>query len=116
MLHLFSPQYYNDDGVWLRLNVESIMKYCSKSHFEAWCLQYNQHLGKTLLFPVDELKNNVKSVVKEVILRKRTDVEEYVLIINKHFPFFTLEYLSYSSEHLVVLVKGKLRLSMGERT
>ncbi|XP_043461333.1 E3 ubiquitin-protein ligase MYCBP2 isoform X1 [Leptopilina heterotoma] len=73
---VFIDEYYNDDGVWLRLNAESIMKYCSKSHFEAWCLQYNQHLGKTLLFPVDEVKSNVKSVVKDDMFRKRSEIEE----------------------------------------
>lgn len=71
------------------------MKYCSKSHFEAWCLQYNQHLGKTLLFPVDEAKSNVKPIVKDDVFRKRSEIEEYVtiVIINELFPvFFALEY------------------------
>ncbi|RZF32318.1 hypothetical protein LSTR_LSTR001782 [Laodelphax striatellus] len=47
----FIDEIHNDDGVWLRLNAESTRQYCSGSHAEAWCLQYNQHLGRTLLLP-----------------------------------------------------------------
>lgn len=65
----------NDDGVWLRLNSETIKKYCNSSHPEAWCLGYNQHLGKTLLLPVAEPKNNAEQS-KETSLRKRTEASE----------------------------------------
>lgn len=51
------PQVHNDDGVWVRLNVESIGKWCSNGYTEGWALQYNQHLGKTLLVPVEEPKS-----------------------------------------------------------
>lgn len=75
-------QIHNDDGVWLRLNAETIKEYCNSSHLEAWCLQYNQHLGKTLLLPVEEPKSILDQVIKETILRKRPDTsEEYVKII-----------------------------------
>ena len=45
---------------------------------EAWCLQYNQHLGKTLLLPVEEPKSILEHGTKEKILRKRLEIEEYV--------------------------------------
>lgn len=32
---------------------------------EAWCLQYNQHLVKTLLLPVEEPKTILEQVIKE---------------------------------------------------
>lgn len=52
----FIDELENDDGTWLRLSTESIREHCSPNWFpaEAWCLQYNQHLDKTLLFPVIE--------------------------------------------------------------
>ncbi|KMQ98404.1 putative e3 ubiquitin-protein ligase mycbp2-like protein [Lasius niger] len=69
----FVDEIHNDDGVWLRLNAETIKEYCNSSHHEAWCLQYNQHLGKTLLLPVEEPKSILDQVIKETILRKRPD-------------------------------------------
>jgi len=75
----FLDQIHNDDGVWLRLNAETIKEYCNSSHLEAWCLQYNQHLGKTLLLPVEEPKSILDQVIKETIQRKRPDTsDEYV--------------------------------------
>jgi len=43
-------------------------------------LQYNQHLGKTLLLPVEEPKSILDQVIKETILRKRPEnaSDEYV--------------------------------------
>ncbi|XP_015429888.1 PREDICTED: E3 ubiquitin-protein ligase MYCBP2-like [Dufourea novaeangliae] len=70
----FIDEIHNDDGVWLRLNADTIKQYCSSSHLEAWCLQYNQHLGKTLLLPVEEPKSILDQVIKETILRKRPEV------------------------------------------
>ncbi|XP_026302017.1 E3 ubiquitin-protein ligase MYCBP2 isoform X8 [Apis mellifera] len=70
----FIDEIHNDDGVWLRLNAETIKEYCSSSHLEAWCLQYNQHLGKTLLLPVEEPKSILDQVIKETILRKRPEI------------------------------------------
>lgn len=32
--------------------MESVKEWCYSHYSEAWCLQFNQHLGKTLLFPV----------------------------------------------------------------
>lgn len=38
------------------MSTDSIRKYCSSAWYpsEAWCLQYNQHLEKRLLFPLIE--------------------------------------------------------------
>jgi E3 ubiquitin-protein ligase MYCBP2 len=68
-LHLCC-QIHNDDGVWLRLSGDSIRQLCSTGHPEAWCLQYNQHLGKTLLLPVEEPKTILDEVIRETILKK----------------------------------------------
>lgn len=52
----FIDEIENDDGVWLRLSTESIRQHCTMGWYptEAWCLQYNQHFGRTLLHPVAE--------------------------------------------------------------
>lgn len=78
-------QVHNDDGVWLRLSSESMLEWCNSGSAaasagnmclpEAWCLQYNQHLGKTLLAPVEEPKSIVDEMVKEAIARK---LPEYI--------------------------------------
>ena len=79
-MKFFLSKIHNDDGVWLRLNVETIAKYCSSGHLEAWCLQYNQHLGKTLLMPVEEPKTSTYQLTKETIEKKKAELnEEYVL-------------------------------------
>ncbi|KAG8222416.1 hypothetical protein J437_LFUL004875 [Ladona fulva] len=36
---------------------------------EAWCLQYNQHLGRTLLVPTEEPKSLLDEVLRTTILR-----------------------------------------------
>ena len=71
---MISPwQIHNDDGVWLRLSQDSIKKWCGpliNGHNEAWAVQYNQHLGKTLLVPVEEPKSILDEIIKETILRR----------------------------------------------
>ncbi|XP_077518796.1 MYC binding protein highwire isoform X2 [Amblyomma americanum] len=52
----FVDELHNDDGVWVRLSPETIKTYCQNGYSEAWCLQYNQHIGKTLLVPFEESK------------------------------------------------------------
>lgn len=56
----------------MRLSPESIKKWCKtpNGYTEAWTLQYNQHLGKTLLVPVDEPKSILDEIIKETILRR----------------------------------------------
>ncbi|XP_018102757.1 E3 ubiquitin-protein ligase MYCBP2 isoform X7 [Xenopus laevis] len=53
----FVDEIHNDDGVWLRLNDETVKKYVPNmnGYNEAWCLSFNQHLGKSLLAPVDNI-------------------------------------------------------------
>ncbi|KAF6200677.1 hypothetical protein GE061_005120 [Apolygus lucorum] len=60
----FIDEIHNDDGVWLRLNQDTIRQYCDAAYAEAWCLQFNQHLGKTLLLPVQEPKSIIESATR----------------------------------------------------
>ncbi|XP_063160580.1 E3 ubiquitin-protein ligase MYCBP2 isoform X6 [Candoia aspera] len=55
----FIDEIHNDDGVWLRLNEETIRKYVPNlnGYTEAWCLSFNQHLSKSLLVPIDSIFN-----------------------------------------------------------
>lgn len=52
----FVDEQENDDGVWVRLSTESIRQHTSSIigwyPTEAWCLQYNRHLDRTLLHPI----------------------------------------------------------------
>nr|CAD7453704.1 unnamed protein product [Timema tahoe] len=70
----FVDEIHNDDGVWLRLSQDTIHQYCCNGYSEAWCLQYNQHLGKTLLLPVEEPRSILDQVIKETILRKLPEI------------------------------------------
>ncbi|MEQ2184435.1 hypothetical protein GOODEAATRI_007970, partial [Goodea atripinnis] len=51
----FIDEIHNDDGIWLRLNDETVKKYVPNmnGYTEAWCLSFNQHLGRNLLVPAD---------------------------------------------------------------
>ncbi|XP_061486029.1 E3 ubiquitin-protein ligase MYCBP2 isoform X9 [Rhineura floridana] len=64
----FIDEIHNDDGVWLRLNDETIRKYVPNmnGYTEAWCLSFNQHLGKSLLVPVDESRSNTDDFFKDL--------------------------------------------------
>ncbi|XP_053677390.1 E3 ubiquitin-protein ligase highwire [Anopheles nili] len=68
----YGDELENDDGVWVRLTAESIREHCPASWFpvEAWCLQYNQHLGKTLLHPIVDASST------KVLLEHTTAKEE----------------------------------------
>jgi E3 ubiquitin-protein ligase MYCBP2 len=52
----FIDEVENSDGVWVKLSTDSIRKYCSSSWYpsEAWCLSYNKHFDKRLLFSLIE--------------------------------------------------------------
>lgn len=52
----FIDEVQNDDGTWIRLSTESIRQHVVTTWFptEAWCLQFNAHLNRTLLFPVHD--------------------------------------------------------------
>lgn len=47
-------QVLNGDGVWVRLSSESANHLCTTGETDAWCLQYNTHVGRSLLFPDEE--------------------------------------------------------------
>jgi len=55
----FIEELCNDDGTWLRLSQSSVKEWCCSEYSEAWCLQYNQHTGKTLLFPIKSTENKI---------------------------------------------------------
>lgn len=60
----FIDEVENSDGIWVKLSTDSIRKYCSSSWYpsEAWCLAYNKHFDKRLLFSLIE-SNSETSVV-----------------------------------------------------
>ncbi|XP_031752933.1 E3 ubiquitin-protein ligase MYCBP2 isoform X7 [Xenopus tropicalis] len=68
----FVDEIHNDDGVWLRLNDETVKKYVHNmnGYNEAWCLSFNQHLGKSLLAPVDE-----QACISDEVLKARCSQE-----------------------------------------
>lgn len=55
----------NDDGLWVRLSTESIRQHCQPGWypFEAWALQFNQHVDKTLLYPVHSSRANSENLM-----------------------------------------------------
>ncbi|XP_043104383.1 E3 ubiquitin-protein ligase MYCBP2 isoform X14 [Puntigrus tetrazona] len=71
----FIDEIHNDDGVWLRLNDETVKKYVPNmnGYTEAWCLSFNQHLGRSLLVPVDEGRSNLDDYGKETSGRPSHD-------------------------------------------
>jgi len=50
----------NADGVWVRLAPDAMVKMGVAHHVEGWCLQYNNHLEKTLLVPVADGEEEAK--------------------------------------------------------
>ena len=56
----FIHEVQNEDGVWVRLTNESLMKYCSPgsdpyhSNTEGYALSFNQHVGQVLLSPLTQ--------------------------------------------------------------
>ncbi|TRY68163.1 hypothetical protein DNTS_006161 [Danionella cerebrum] len=81
-LLLVSPQIHNDDGVWLRLNDETVKKYVPSmnGHTEAWCLSFNQHLGRSLLVPINEGRSSLDESGKELNSRPSHESHERDLI------------------------------------
>ncbi|KAJ8666980.1 hypothetical protein QAD02_008642 [Eretmocerus hayati] len=68
---VFCDEIHNDDGVWLRLNVDTVAKYCHSGHLEAWCLQYHQPLRKKLLRPMEEPKSSAHQSSKDSLGHKK---------------------------------------------
>ncbi|KAJ8404609.1 hypothetical protein AAFF_G00334720 [Aldrovandia affinis] len=64
----FIDEIHNDDGVWLRLNDDTVKKCVPNmnGYTEAWCLSFNQHLGRSLLVPDDEARMHADDYFKEV--------------------------------------------------
>ena len=58
----FIDERENDDGTWVRLSPENIKKYCSLVQTslpnEAWCLQFNQHIGRPLLVAIENIQDS----------------------------------------------------------
>ncbi|KAL1517027.1 hypothetical protein ABEB36_000847, partial [Hypothenemus hampei] len=73
---VFIDEVHNDDGIWLRLSADTIRQYCNPQIIEAWCLQYHQHLGKTLLLPVEEPKTILEQVLTDTIMRKLPEIQD----------------------------------------
>ncbi|XP_064883646.1 E3 ubiquitin-protein ligase MYCBP2 isoform X5 [Oncorhynchus nerka] len=71
----FIDEIHNDDGVWLRLNDETVKKYVPNMnrYTEAWCLSFNQHMGRSLLVPA----NVINTEGTWVQLDKNSVVEFY---------------------------------------
>ncbi|XP_032812561.2 E3 ubiquitin-protein ligase MYCBP2 isoform X3 [Petromyzon marinus] len=72
----FIDEVHNDDGVWLRLSDEMVRKYVSNvnGNPEAWCLSFNQHLGRNLLAPLEEPKSIYEGLLKEAVGRRLSEV------------------------------------------
>uniref|UniRef100_A0A8C8JY02 RCR-type E3 ubiquitin transferase n=1 Tax=Oncorhynchus tshawytscha TaxID=74940 RepID=A0A8C8JY02_ONCTS len=64
----FIDEIHNDDGVWLRLNDETVKKYVPNMnrYTEAWCLSFNQHMGRSLLVPADVMSFNASQGVRDI--------------------------------------------------
>ncbi|KAJ3592162.1 hypothetical protein NHX12_007291, partial [Muraenolepis orangiensis] len=60
----FIDEIHNDDGVWLRLADDTVKNYVPSmnGYTEAWCLSFNQHLGRSLLLPADSVLNASQGV------------------------------------------------------
>ena len=71
VLHRRHVQICNDDGTWLRLSMESVKECCYNQFSEAWCMQYNQHLGRTLLFPISNPEAGSSEEVAEAAKVKK---------------------------------------------
>ncbi|CAB1328281.1 unnamed protein product, partial [Coregonus sp. 'balchen'] len=73
----FIDEIHNDDGVWLRLNDETVKKYVPNmnGYTEAWCLSFNQHVGRSLLVPANEARGQSEQSVKEVSSSGRPSYE-----------------------------------------
>lgn len=77
----FTMEVHNEDGIWVKLNDPSVKAFCDSLaqtknlRTEGWCLQYNQHVGKTLLFPIEgpkQLPDSSHTKVQHAV-RKMTE-------------------------------------------
>uniref|UniRef100_UPI00358FE14E E3 ubiquitin-protein ligase MYCBP2-like isoform X1 n=1 Tax=Myxine glutinosa TaxID=7769 RepID=UPI00358FE14E len=72
----YVDEVHNDDGVWLRLSEETARRWimCVNGNPEAWCLSFNQHLGRNLLAPLEEPKSIYDGLMKEAVGRRLAEV------------------------------------------
>lgn len=83
----FIDEVVNDDGKWVRLSTESIRQHVVTTWFptEAWCLQFNSHLDRTLLFPVnDPVHDYGEEDATEEVHNQTRPVDEVVLVQPDH--------------------------------
>lgn len=100
----FIDEIENDDGVWVRLSTESIRQHCNSGWYptEAWCLQFNQHLGRTLLHPIEETilqTTDEKKPVENDVEKVSQQLQDFTIIdevIKKTFNNFVCPSLAFS--------------------
>lgn len=70
---MFIDEIENDDGFWVRLSTESIRQHCTSGWYpmEAWCLQFNQHTARTLLYPVIEPQTATTTKITKAVDKMR---------------------------------------------
>jgi E3 ubiquitin-protein ligase MYCBP2 len=49
------------------LCAESLKDWCHNGYTDGWVLQYNQHLGKTLLVPLEEPKSIMSEILSDTV-------------------------------------------------
>uniref|UniRef100_A0A8C9U137 RCR-type E3 ubiquitin transferase n=1 Tax=Scleropages formosus TaxID=113540 RepID=A0A8C9U137_SCLFO len=84
----FTDEIHNDDGVWLRLSEETLKMYVPNVSgcTEAWCLSYNQRLGRSLLVLDDVSKvdsDHVAGMWQDSYV-PRQDFAETEMVSNLH--------------------------------
>lgn len=75
----FIDELENGDGIWVKLSTDSIRKYCSSTWYpsEAWCLSYNKHFDKRLLFSLIESNSESTNPTDDMNNVKFFDDSEY---------------------------------------
>lgn len=98
----FIDELENGDGVWVKLSTDSIRKFCSSSWYpsEAWCLGYNKHFDKRLLFSLIE-SNNESSA-------NPTDDMNNVKFFDGDSEYYSLEESSSELQVISVFEDSKL--------
>lgn len=78
-----NTQVINGDGLWLQLSEESVVMYCEEpiNGTEAWCLQYNEHVGKHYLYPNDKILSYWSKLIQDPIEATKP---EYLVMLPTH--------------------------------
>lgn len=79
----FNIQVINGDGLWLQLSEESVVMYCEEpiNGTEAWCLQYNEHIGKNFLYPNDKILSYWSKLMQDTTEASKP---EYLVMFPTH--------------------------------